>query len=139
MKLLLALFLIFIVSCNNSRGLRLSATNNCNPNNDLAAYELTEAEEDVFELTSQDFTNGDLYLSPSFRLTKYIGDQQFTYSTNNLVSGVLNLRNACVGGFVLDETGQSGSGDFEISYLNSEGNVQIAGAQIDYGNDGPEG
>ena len=139
MKFVFALFLIFLVSCNNGRGLRLSATNNCNPDNDIAAYELNENEEEIFELSSQNFVGGDIFISPSFRLTKYINDQQFTYSTNNLAAGILNLRNVCVGGFTFGETGQSGSGSFEVAYFNTAGNVQVAGAQIDYDADKPEG
>lgn len=139
MRLIFALLLITVVSCNNGRGLRLSATNSCNHDNDLAAYDLNENEKEIFELSAQDFTGGDVFLSPTFILSKYIGDLQFTYSTANLVSGAVNFRNRCVGGFVFGETGQSGLDTFEVAFLNTSGSVQIAGAQIEFDADKPEG
>lgn len=139
MRFIFALLLIVIASCNNGRGLRMSNRNNCNPDIDQAAYELTENEATIFELSSETFTGGDTFSSPTFRLTKYINDKQFSYVTLNLASGILNLNNTCVGNFIAGEPGQIGSDTFEIAFLSPEGNVQIGGAQIDFDADKPEG
>ena len=138
MKVIFALILISLISCNNNRGLRLSATNSCNPDRDLASYELNEGEEQTFEVSTQNFTGGESFSTPTFRFSKYINDQVFTYSTVSLPAGALNLQNLCVGGFVFNGPSQSGSGSFEVAFLNSSGGVQIAGGQIDYDTGKPE-
>jgi hypothetical protein len=116
--LLIASMLTFI-GCNNNRIDRLSAGDVCDPDADLASFELLEGEAELFELVTSGLPTDNQFETTGFTLTKLDGDIISTFNPLGLFSDEPGFRIECAGGFALGQPA-SGSFTFTVPALSPE-------------------
>lgn len=127
----MALALLFCAGCNNNRLERLSSSNACDPDEDLASFELLESEEDVFELVSGGLPTDAEFETTGFTVTKVDGDIISTFNPAFLFTDDSRLNIVCAAGFVLDEP-TAGGFAFSLAILNLEQELNQYDYTVDY-------
>lgn len=131
------LSLIFLSACNQNRNNRLSARNHCTPENDIAAYSLSEDEQDIFK-EALEFPEDSLHEVHSIKGTVILeGDNEekviFSFTMENLNSTEKKpvMKSSCLSGITQATTVEPVS--IEIPVGISDGKFISVQADISLG------
>ena len=109
--------LLIFTGCGSNRINRLSSAGQCNPDENLASFELLENEGGVFELVPGGLPTDSEFETTGFTLTKIENKIISTFSPIGFFSDEPRLSIVCADGFVVNEPA-SGSFDFSVAVLN---------------------
>ena len=139
LRLTLAIFILFTVfGCNNNRTERRSLNEVCNPDADIASFELLESEEDRFELVPGGLPTGSTYRTSGFTVTKVDGDIIASFAPSRLFTDEVDIETLCAFGFPPGESA-SGSYVFSVPLLSTTQEFNDYTFSISYDTDRPNG
>ena len=137
-RTLLVLILFTALGCNNNRTERRSLSEVCDPEADVASFELSEREEDRFDLVPGGLPTGSTYRTSGFTITKVEGDIITSYAPSRLFTDEVDVETLCAFGFPPDES-SSGTFVFSVPILNTEQEFNDYTFSISYDTDRPNG
>ena len=123
---------LLLTSCGNNRINRLDNSGLCDPEADLASFELLEDEEEIFELVpGGQLPAGQEFEATGFTLTKIDGAITSSYNPINLYGDEEGFTVVCSNGFVLGQD-TTGSFNFVVPLLNSAQELNQYDYAVDY-------